>query len=172
MCGQCRPAAYDERIFCTRCIRDAQPLDDGPRAPRPKASLGLRLIAWSMIGIALSAVGLAVWFLFSSAPVKVTGVPAEEIKPWTKPVLVAISVLFALPVLAINAGLLRLRPWARYATLLFAGADVAGAAYRLLSLLWHSGATPRLPLGGILFLIYFNIESVRKQFAPPREKGT
>ena len=185
MCPDCKPIAYDFKIFHRECLEkfNRVPEKKRPAAIRPVAadapSTGVRVVAWSFIvsailwlGVGLLAAGVA---LLSRHYVPMTAsagnplVVLDEI-PGSRGIIgwfAVIGLLGAVVQAWIGLGLMNCVSAARRAVLFFAWLEVVLAVLGWAVVLIAQQGFWDIPLIGVFLIVFFSRTAIKKQFHPP-----
>ena len=178
VCPQCGPTAYDFKVFHPHCLEAYQARRAGREAPPPLdvPSPGVKLAGWTLLVQGMVLLGSAMLLLgirflsrhyfpmpslFDAPVMTMESLPAGR----TLLVVLAGAGLLAAVILGLlGAGLLNAAQGARRALLVLSGLRVAAAAVAWTWIGMTGSGWWDIPVLPLVFLVYFNRPSVRRQF--------
>ncbi|NTV52941.1 MAG: hypothetical protein HGA76_08025 [Candidatus Firestonebacteria bacterium] len=183
LCSDCKPVAYDFRVFHPACLEleSRQAEKKASHRPLETPSVGVRFLAWFFMIAAVAVFGLAllllgVGFLSRSAmPLGALiggGLPTIDDVPGGRTLLIWMGFLVALlAVLAvfIGVGLLNCLQAARRAILVFSWIEILLALIGWIVVLAAGRGFWDVPVFAVLMIVYFSRKDVKRQFEPAPE---
>jgi hypothetical protein len=178
LCPECKPVAYDFKVFHPACLELASHQEE-KKAARPPAeapSPGVRFLAWFLMVLAVAVFGLALLLLgvglFSRSAMPMGAwlggnMPTIDDVPGGRQALIWLGVLvaFAAAVQAlIGVGLLNCVQAARRAVLFFSWLEILIALAGWIVVLATGQGFWDVPLVAVILIIYFSRQDVKRQF--------